>query len=278
MIARLFRRPHSWAAAGRPGPDVVPAGAVVWAVGDVHGRLDLLAPLLDLILDDLASSGASRRVLVMLGDYVDRGAESRGVLERLAQVRADPTVESHLLCGNHDAVMRAFLDDPEMGPRWSALGGGKTLASYGVAVPARTDGPDIWAAASAALADAMPDAQRALLAALKPSAEVGDYFFCHAGARPGVALEAQSDRDLMWIRREFLDDGRPFERMVVHGHTPAESLHADHRRIGLDTGAHVSGVLTGLRLAGATRVLVQTGPGAGGVRLSARPLGGPPGP
>ncbi|RZJ94299.1 MAG: serine/threonine protein phosphatase [Brevundimonas sp.] len=239
----------------------VPEGTCVWAVGDVHGRADLLDALLLHIGEDLRTGAAHRRVLVMLGDYVDRGAGSRAVIERLVGLKAWQGVEVHLLRGNHDDWMLRFLDDPALGVAWCEHGGRETLWSYGVEPPRPGATADDWRAASDRLIEAMPQAHRAFLEDLELSVEIGDYFFAHAGARAGVPLSDQAAEDLMWIRAEFIGGAAPFERMVVHGHTPEEAAHADHRRIGIDTGAYATNVLTGLRLEGADRQLAQTRPG-----------------
>lgn len=245
---------------------------MVWAVGDVHGRSDLLKPLLSLIKRDLKASQAQRKVLVMLGDYVDRGPDSRGVLDQLARLRGQDGLETRYLCGNHEDRMLAFLGDPALGPGWCDFGGREALLSYGVRPPVLRDDPAGWSEASEELGRAMPPAHRRLLETLELATTLGDYFFCHAGARPGVPLAQQSPDDLMWIRQPFLDDPAPFEQVVVHGHTPIDAVHADHRRIGLDTGAYATGVLSALRLEGEERRLAQTAMTAGRITVSERPL------
>lgn len=241
----------------------VPDGACVWAIGDIHGRSDLLDLLLVHIGEDLRDGAVQRRVLVLLGDYVDRGVGSRQVLDRLVGLKDWVGVEVRFLRGNHDDWMLRFLDDPALGVAWSEHGGRETLWSYGVEPPRPGASADEWRAASEALAGAMPPSHRRFLQDLELSIEIGDYFFAHAGARAGVPLSDQTAEDLMWIRAEFISGAQRFEKMVVHGHTPEEAAHADHRRIGIDTGAYATNVLTGLRLEGADRQLAQTK--AGGV-------------
>lgn len=242
----------------RARPACTPPGVVVWAVGDVHGRLDLLNPLLDAIEADAAISPAARKVVVMLGDYVDRGPDSRGVIDRLLRLPHGDGRERRFLRGNHEDRMEAFLSDPELGPGWCDYGGREALRSYGVTPPAMRGDADGWVEAARALNAALGPDHRAFLRDLEYSVEIGDYFFAHAGARPGVALADQSQQDLMWVRNAFLSDPRPFERVVVHGHTPEDVLIADHRRIGVDTGAYATGVLSAVRLEGTTRALIQT--------------------
>lgn len=269
MFAKLFKR--------RPSPPpprraFAPDGVVAWAVGDVHGRLDLLTPLVEAMTADLEASEAERRLIVFLGDYIDRGPDSRGVIDLLAELSRRNWLETHFLRGNHEDRMEAFLKDPDMGPGWCDYGGREALASYGVVPPLDKNDAEGWIAACEAFNAAVDERQRAFLAAQKHSLTVGDYFFAHAGAEPGVPLDQQDPQQLMWVRHAFLNHPDPFERVVVHGHTPAETVHADHRRIGLDTGAYATGILTALRLEGDTRELLQTASVGGQVSLSRRPL------
>ena len=251
MFSRLIQKP------GRKGPARTPQDCVVWAVGDIHGRSDLSGPLIQAIQADLSATSAGRRVIVFLGDHVDRGPDSRGVLDQVIEAAADPSLEVYCLRGNHEDRMEAFLDDPALGPGWCDYGGRECLMSYGVVPPAMRGDPAGWTAASQALRAALPDSHLRLLRSQGHSVAIGDYFFAHAGARPGVALEAQSPEDLMWVRQEFLDHPAPFEKVVVHGHTPADVVVSDARRIGLDTGAYATNVLSAVRLEGETRALLQ---------------------
>lgn len=244
-----------------------PAGCVIWAVGDIHGRSDLADRLIQAIRADLHGSEATRKVVVFLGDLIDRGLDSRGVLNQLSNLAADPGLEVRFVRGNHEDRMEAFLHDPEVGPGWCDYGGRDTLLSYGVQPP-KTDSPDAWAEVSRALGEALPESHRELLASQENSVSIGDYFFAHAGAKPGIALPAQSPRDLMWIRGPFLDHEGPFEQVVVHGHTPADAVHSDSRRIGLDTGAYASNVLSAVRLEGETRTVMQATGRAGRVGIT----------
>ncbi|WGM31977.1 metallophosphoesterase family protein [Brevundimonas sp. NIBR11] len=249
-----------------------PSDCVIWAVGDIHGRSDLADRLIQAIRADLHAAEASRKVVVFLGDYVDRGLDSKGVLNQLCNLAADPALEVHFIKGNHEERMEAFLHDPLVGPSWCDYGGRDTLVSYGVAPPPMRGDARAWAEASRALGDALPDSHRELLAAQELSVSIGDYFFCHAGARPGVALPVQSPEDLLWIRQPFLDHPAPFEQVVVHGHTPTEAVHSDARRIGVDTGAYATNVLSAVRLEGDTRVVIQATGRAGRVAITTGPL------
>jgi serine/threonine protein phosphatase 1 len=243
----------------KPEPPSVPAGMVVFAIGDVHGRDDLLGPLLDAILDDLERVGATgaKGLVVGLGDYVDRGSGSRQVVDRLIELQRRAKPEIRLLCGNHDEALLQFLDDPIGGARWLDYGGRECLQSYRVDLPVEPDEAALSVAGDA-LAVAMPPAHLQFFEGLESSLSLGDYFFTHAGARPGVALEDQDQRDLRWIREPFLSDVERFDRVVVHGHSVTPQVHADYRRIGIDTGAYASGRLTALRLEGSARRLLFT--------------------
>lgn len=249
-----------------------PDDTLVWAVGDVHGCADLLETLLTAVLQDIERRRATKSHLVFLGDYIDRGPDSRGVLDCLAKIVPVPDLEVHFLRGNHEERMEAFLTQPALGPGWCEYGGRAALGSFGVAPPDSTDGPEAWENACRRLNAALLDGHRAVLAAQKYSVSIGDYFFAHAGAEPGVPLTAQDPTQLMWIRRRFLDDRRAFEKLVVHGHTPSDQVHADHRRIGIDTGAYATGVLTALRLDGGDRRLLQTARRGRMIELVSTPL------
>jgi serine/threonine protein phosphatase 1 len=244
-----------------------PDGCLVYAVGDIHGRLDLLEALLEGVDADLAQTAAARRAVVFLGDYVDRGPQSREVIDRLLDYQASTSAEVRFLRGNHEDCLVAFMRDPATGPGWCEFGGRETLASYGVSAPERRAAPAEWAAASQALREALPARHADFLGRLEPALSLGDYFFAHAGARPGVRLADQSEHDLMWIRGDFLNHPDRFEKIVVHGHTPEPEVTADHRRFGLDTGAYMTGILTALRLESATASLLQTEVTEGEVRV-----------
>lgn len=254
MLSRLFRSRTQVVA---PTAPAVPEGAVVWAVGDIHGRLDLLEPLVEAIIADLSASSASRKVVVFLGDYIDRGPDSRGVLQLLAGLSDIQGVEWRFLKGNHEQAMLGFLADPSAGRRWCEYGGDSALRSYGLRIPELAHKTEAWARVAADLRHKLTAREMEFLENLELSLTVGDYFFAHAGARPGVALERQTSEDLMWIRNSFLDSPAAFDRVVVHGHTPTSRAHVDHRRIGIDTKAYDSGVLTALRLEGRRRSVLQ---------------------
>ncbi|MDI1325527.1 MAG: metallophosphoesterase family protein [Brevundimonas sp.] len=254
MISRLFKRKLQ---AQAPRMPVVPKGVVTWAVGDIHGRLDLLEPLVDSMIADRAASPSEHMVVIFLGDYIDRGPHSRRVIRYLCNLPEDLGIEWKFLKGNHEEAMLDFLRDPATGSTWCEYGGDATLASYGLRLPQMKHKPQAWAHLSADLDHKLAPVERAFLEGLELSLAVGDYFFAHAGARPGIALSEQTERDLMWIRGSFLESEIEFEKVVVHGHTPAPAVQADRRRIGIDTKAYETGVLTALRLSGADRRIVQ---------------------
>lgn len=256
MLSSLLRRkPRPLATP----PAAAPEGVRVFAIGDVHGRDDLLGPLLDRIAADAGPKAA----VVFLGDYVDRGPASRGVIERLIRWRDAAPVESRFLMGNHDDTVLKFLADADAGPSWCEYGGAATLESYGVGAPLGRGGPEAWTKARDAFSAAIPSEHVQFFRSLEPCAVYGDYFFAHAGARPGTALEDQSAHDLMWIRDDFLTSAHAWSKVVVHGHTPEEQPFLSHRRIGVDTGAYATHRLTAVVLEGTERRLLQARGGAG---------------
>lgn len=230
----------------------------VYAIGDVHGRLDLLVDLLRRIEADDRDRGQADTHVVMLGDLIDRGPHSAEVLEYFLHAR--PTFAAfHFLMGNHEQAMLESLE-PAADPRatgWLRFGGLETLESYNV--------PDsAFEATGRLLADALrrhvPPAHLAFLAAFEDKLVIGDYLFVHAGIRPGVAIERQSIGDLLWIRDDFLEDSSDHGYVVVHGHTVLNEPVFRANRIGIDTGAYRTGVLTALMLEGADQRIVATNP------------------
>lgn len=232
---------------------------LVYAVGDVHGRLDLLEPLIRQIAADVLDVGPARRpVLVFVGDYVDRGLESKGVIDRILALRAEAAFEVRTLKGNHEEAMISFLNDAAAGPEWCEYGGAQTLASYGVAQPKLRGDAAEWERTREEFGRLIPASHLAFLSSLELILTIGDYAFVHAGLRPGLSIEDQDAHDLMWIRDVFLNERRPFEKVVVHGHTPEEEPYIGPSRIGIDTGAYATGVLTAVRLAGEERTILQS--------------------
>jgi len=252
VFSRLFgqKRPR----------DVPPStgGRLVYAVGDVHGRLDVLEPLVrNIAADVLATRPAERPMLIFLGDYVDRGPDSRRVVDLILALRADPAFEVVALKGNHEEALLQFIQDPSFGSTWMDHGGGTTLVSYGVQPPATRTDPDAWTKARDAFEGALPSTHRRFYEGLQLLQVVGDYAFVHAGVRPGVALDQQAERDLLWIRHEFIRERGPFGKVIVHGHTPSEEAQLTPHRLGIDTGAYATGLLTAVRLHGEEQRLIQ---------------------
>ncbi|NMG75162.1 serine/threonine protein phosphatase [Aromatoleum diolicum] len=244
-------------------------GTVVYAIGDIHGRIDLLDAIHQGIEQDAKLRPARRRLLVYLGDYISRGPDSRAVVDRVIGWRPQggtrgvaQNFDVVALKGNHEELLLRFLDgDLFVGRHWLGYGGADTLAHYGGPLgDPRSCDADALAAARARLSAAMPREHRAFLRGLVTSHREGDYFFAHAGILPGVPLEGQSDRDLVWIRNRFLRSDADHGAVVVHGHCIAAEPEVRHNRIGIDTGAYDSGVLTCLVLDGAERSFLQTGP------------------
>jgi serine/threonine protein phosphatase 1 len=245
-LKRIFGRPAP--AAGQPTYPGLPDNRVVYAVGDIHGRADLLAATFAAIDDDVAADragGATHETLeIYLGDYVDRGPQSRQVVDLLIERKR--TRRMVCLAGNHESVFFRLLRGEATFDDWSPLGGRETLMSYSLS-PTGLMALEP-AARLAALHAAVPEAHRAFFAALTLSRVVGPYVFVHAGIRPAVPIEAQNPRDLMWIRREFLDCEAPLGAIVVHGHTPVPEPDFRPYRINIDTGAYMTGRLTCLKI------------------------------
>ena len=236
------------------------AGTVVYAIGDIHGRFDLLQALMAKIEADAAHRPALHRLIVCLGDYVSRGADSRRVVE--AMIAAPPAGFTRVaLRGNHEDLWLRFLGgDRDAGRHWFDFDGLDTLADYGVDVGQRHRRDDATVASLRdAFAAALPPAHVDFVRSTVTSHRCGDYFFAHAGVRPGVPLEQQQAHDLMWIRKPFHDSLHDHGAVVVHGHSIADRPQLRPNRIGIDTGAYRSGMLTCLVLDGGSRKFLHTG-------------------
>jgi serine/threonine protein phosphatase 1 len=217
----------------------------LYIIGDIHGRSDLLDQMVEEIYQDIEEFGDPGCVTITLGDYVDRGMDSRGVLNRLAR---NPFPTKYIaLKGNHEALLEKFLHDSSIARQWRELGGLETLYSYGISTSDVMLGRGFDRAAHA-LREAVPAEHLAFLRSLRPSVSFGDYFFCHAGVRPNVPLDQQSIDDLLWIRDEFLSNEQDFGKVIVHGHSPNEWPQVRLNRINIDTGAFATGRLTCLVL------------------------------
>lgn len=241
-------------------PPQTPADTVVYAIGDIHGRLDLLDGIQQRIADDAMRRRATQRQVVYLGDYVSRGPHSAAVVERIRDWLPEG-FERIALKGNHEDLMLRFLGgEIDTGRHWFDYGGLETLAAYGVAIADRDARDDASVIAlGKGLAGRLPTSHMDFFHALQISHRAGDYFFVHAGVRPGVPLQEQSDRDCLWIRKAFLHSEADHGAVIVHGHCISEQPEIRPNRIGIDTGAYRSGVLTCLVLDGESRSFLQTG-------------------
>lgn len=254
MFASLRKLLHS-RAAYPPAPE----GRVIYAIGDVHGQFDLLCAVQAAIDADAANLAGKRIVEIYLGDYVDRGPQARQVIENLI-ARAIAHGRTRLvvvLKGNHEAALLDFVDGRIALDAWVAFGAALTLRSYGVA--ADQDDEDLVRNAFAQNLGV----HRRFLEGLPAYSVFGDYLFVHAGLRPDVPIEEQSERDLLWIRDEFLHFRGSFGPIVVHGHTPVEEVEFCPNRINIDTGAYATRQLTCLRIDGDGPRVLPAGPSSG---------------
>lgn len=229
----------------------------VYAIGDVHGRLDLLMELIDRIAeDDLARGPASTTELVMLGDFVDRGPDSAGVLDYILRLR-EWWPDVRCLQGNHEEVFLMAARGDESALRFmTRIGGRETLLSYG----ASEDDLDRMTLGQLRdwLVEAVPEEHLAFIESMTDRVLIGNYAFVHAGVRPQVPMDEQESRDLRWIRDEFLSCDNPHDYFVIHGHSISPSVEERPNRIGIDTGAYASGILTAIGLEGRDRWFLST--------------------
>jgi len=244
-----------------PQRDKQPVGAAgyrAYVVGDIHGRLDLLEDLLAKIHAELQHHPVRKTLLVFVGDLIDRGPNSAQVIERLRTYRRQG-IQTVFLLGNHEEVLlRIIAGEAELIAKWRWFGGSECLQSYGVdpAQFARLSEADALAAVRAAI----PRAHVEFLETFGDTCRFGDYLFVHAGIRPGIQLELQSQSDMRWIRQPFLFDDSDHGFVVVHGHTITEDVEDLPNRIGIDTGAYRTGVLTALAIEGTERWFIDTRP------------------
>ena len=248
----FFRKPMREAARTAS----VPPGKRFYAIGDIHGRLDLLDQLLALIDADDAGRSDAECQLIFLGDLIDRGPDSAGVVERARAIHA-AAPSTQLLMGNHEEVFLKALDGDEKAMRFFCrIGGRETILSYGISESdyLRFDHEQLIAA----MQQAVPASHRDFLASFSDMFVIGDYAFVHAGIRPGMPLAEQRPGDLRWIREPFLDSDESHECVVIHGHTITEAVDFRANRIGIDTGAHLTGKLTCLGLESDQRWTIMT--------------------
>lgn len=245
LIRRFMRDPDE----ARSNQD----NTCVYAIGDIHGRADLLDEICRRIDADIQAERPQRPVQIFLGDYIDRGPDSSLVISTLEARRKSQ--ELVCLLGNHEACLLDFLVDPDMLSKWRQFGALQTLISYGLSPSSNPDARE-RKKLSEQLSQAMPENHQAFLQSLPTSYSLGRYFFAHAGIRPGVRLDQQRDQDLLWIRDEFLLCEDDFGKIVVHGHTPVHEPELLANRINIDTGAYATGRLTCIKLQGLQRTLL----------------------
>jgi serine/threonine protein phosphatase 1 len=252
MISRFFK-------SRQPEPSTlpeIPPGQRIYAIGDVHGRLDLLDDLLMQIGADNAGRRPSATTLLFLGDLVDRGPDSAGVVERVRKLAASD-VDVRVLMGNHEEVFLAAVQKDLPALRFCCrIGGRETIISYGISQEEyeRLD----YAELAERLAELVPPEHIDFMASFEDVIVAGGYAFVHAGFRPNVAIADQRQKDMRWIREPFLEHEGAFEAFVVHGHTILEDIDERANRIGIDTGAYATGKLTALGLEGVDRWVLQT--------------------
>ncbi len=234
----------------------MPPGTRVYAIGDIHGRLDLLEDLLARMDADDQRRGPAETIVIFLGDLIDRGPDSAQVVDRLMQL-AEKSDRLRFLLGNHEEVfLKAMAGEPKALPFFLRIGGKPTVLSYGIseAEYLASDYPELLDLLRARV----PQPHLDFLAGFEDMVVIGSYAFVHAGVQPGVPLDAQTPSMLRWIRDEFLNHDQPFEKIVVHGHTISDEVEETVGRIGIDTGAYASGRLTAMGFEGSERWILQT--------------------
>lgn len=225
----------------------LPNGVRIYAISDIHGCADLLQKMFTVIDKDLANAPSMRAIHVFLGDYIDRGPESCRTIDLL--IKRSHNHETVFLKGNHEAFLFDALKSPHHLAAWKQFGGLQTLTSYGLRPTLNPDEVE-QAELIAELAQRIPPHQRRFFNRLRLRFVCGDFFFVHAGVRPGVPLANQSEQDLLWIRNEFLESEERFSKYIVHGHTPVQQPDIRPNRINIDTGAYATGNLTLLTIQG----------------------------
>ena len=228
-----------------------------YVIGDIHGRADLLNKLLKAIRKDASKHRSSRRVLITLGDYIDRGPNSKKVISKLIRLLPLRRFEKKYLRGNHEEMFLTFLKNPEEGVLWLENGGWATLLSYGFSMKELPDTLEDLVTVQKKIIKRMPAKHLAFLKSLKLHCQIGDYFFVHGGVRPKISLDQQTDEDLLWIRGEFLHSHENFGKIVVHGHSIVSKPEIHVNRIAVDTGAYYTGKLTCLVVNGEEKYFLQ---------------------
>jgi serine/threonine protein phosphatase 1 len=255
------------ATAARPAPLDGPAsakvdGQLVYAIGDVHGCYMLLRELLARIAADAEATAQGRRpIIILLGDLIDRGPDSDKVVEAVSWLLRFHPFEVRLLMGNHERAMLSFIENPTDTADWLLFGGDATLLCYGVESPPPGASAAALTAARDALIQRMPATHLLCLQQALPMLTLGDYAFVHAGVRPDKPMTEQVEEDVLWIGAEFTASTQRFEKIIVHGHSITDDAQLAGNRIGIDTGAYRSGMLTALRIEDGGLGLIQTGKG-----------------
>jgi len=224
-------------------PHKTPDNTIIYAIGDIHGRFDLLQQMHKLILQDIDAYKDYQKIVIYLGDYIDRGTNSKEVIECLIN---NPLIDFKKLYlkGNHENAMLGFMTNPVETEAWMFWGGDSTLISYGVDLYQENGEKNNIKKLSMDLQNKLPEQHKDFLRQLKLFHLEGDYMFVHAGVRPGIDLMMQKEEDLIMIRNEFIFAPDNFEKTIVFGHTIFREPFVSNRRIGLDTGAYASGRLT----------------------------------
>ena len=262
----LKRLRNIFARESAPHTASVPAGQRVYAVGDIHGRLDLFEALIEGIEADDAASGNADTTVILLGDLVDRGPDSAGVVARAREWQKQRAVR--ILAGNHEEMFLDSFDDADTLRHFLRFGGKETVLSYGI--DRRAYNAAEIEEVQVMMREAVPLGDRDFLASFEDMVAIGDYLFVHAGIRPDVALEEQRTKDLRWIREPFLSHTEPHGVVVVHGHTISDAPVERENRIGIDTGAYVNGRLTALVLEGNSRRYIEAFEDEGAISTALR--------
>lgn len=234
----------------------LPAGSRIYAIGDVHGRADCLKQLLQKIHVHMQEYPATHVTLVCLGDYIDRGPDSKGVIEQLLHLPFE--AETVFLMGNHEYALLRFLEGDLPYEVWLRCGGGEMMKSYGVTPCAAEAKPEKIEEIRTQLAANLPDSHLDFFRNLRLSYAAGGYVFVHAGIRPGIAMEDQQMEDLLMIRADFLYEPVTIAQTIIHGHTPCNKPLIREKSIGIDTAAYATGVLTSIILEDTTHAFLHT--------------------
>ncbi|ASK87438.1 metallophosphoesterase family protein [Sphingorhabdus sp. SMR4y] len=254
MLNRLLRRKK----ASRPiDHATIPDGRRVYAIGDVHGRNDLLLQLLDQIIKDDSERDNAESEIIFLGDLVDRGPDSAGVLDTAMRIKEE-LGNVRFLMGNHEEVYLSAVTGEEKAVRFfNRIGGRETILSYDISMKEYIELD--MAQLAARIPELFPRHHIDFIAGFEDQVIIGDYAFVHAGIRPGLPISEQRQKDLRWIREDFLSAQEDHEKVIVYGHTISDEVVEAGNRIGIDTGAYYSGKLTALALQGSERWYLDTG-------------------